>query len=134
MLESIAQAYQGPTNYLDLLPVELIQKIFEYLGHDLIAHVTFSKLRPNIHECCYKGLGRKFWEPKLRASGLSYSDEDVEMHIHEFDDEDWEQLAADHVEHAETCTYSRCGLAVLRENSKCSLFVNVAQQYLIQTT
>lgn len=105
-------------NYLERLPLELITMIFDNLGHDLVAHVTFSELRPDIYDFCYKGRGRKFWKPILRASGLStlehskHDTESTELTSHE-----WEKLARECVKHAEVCTHPECGF-VLRENGE----------------
>lgn len=106
-----------PVNYLELLPLELIYTIFEDLGHDLVAHVTFSKLRPDIYEFCYEGRGRDFWKPVLRASGLSTLE--LSEHDHEsLTSHEWEDLARECVAHAESCKHPRCGMARLRENGK----------------
>ncbi|KAI0765988.1 hypothetical protein BC629DRAFT_1442761 [Irpex lacteus] len=47
---------------LEVLPLELISMIFKNLGNDLVAHVTFSTLQPDIYDFCYKGLDRNFGE------------------------------------------------------------------------
>lgn len=110
------------TSYLELLPLELISIIFENIGHDLVAHVTFSKLRPDIYEFCYKNRGRGFWEPILRASGLStleLSEHDLETDASLSSRGQWEKLAGECVAHAETCKHPRCGMPRLRENGKC---------------
>ncbi|KAI0766009.1 hypothetical protein BC629DRAFT_902481 [Irpex lacteus] len=104
-------------SYLDRLPLEIISMISDALGDDLVAHVTFSTLRPDISGFCYSDKGRDFWQPKLRASGLSLPDDEDE----EFDRDDddwWECLAFKCVEHAETCQHSKCGMARLRENER----------------
>lgn len=105
-------------SYLDRLPLEIISMISNALGNDLVGHVTFSTLRPDISRFCYSDKGRDFWQPKLRASGLSLPDDEDE----EFDRDDddwWECLAFKCVEHAETCQHSKCGMARLRENGEC---------------
>lgn len=110
-------------NYLELLPLELISMISNNLGHDLVAHVTFSTLRPDIYEFCYKDKSREFWRHILRASGLST----LERSQH--DDEslvspgDWEKLARECVAHAEVCKHPKCGMARLRENGKYGITV-----------
>ncbi len=113
-------------NYLERLPLELITLIFDNLGHDLVAHVTFSELRPDIYDFCYKGRGRKFWKPILRASGLStlehskHDTESTELTSHE-----WEKLARECVKHAEVCTHPECGFVLLRENGENLCFWDV---------
>ena len=108
-----------PTSYLDRLPLELVKFIFDNIGDDLIAHFTFSKLRPDIWDYCYRGRGQEFWEPILRASGLGVirvSDDEPELPkgIPRL----WEKLAIDCAEHALECQYPKCGMARLRENGE----------------
>ena len=88
-----------PTSYLDRLPLELFKFIFDNIGDDLIAHFTFSKLRPDIWDYCYRGRGQEFWEPILRASGLGVIRVDDEPEFHYDEDSEiarlWEELAID---------------------------------------
>lgn len=104
-------------SYLDRLPLEIIAMISDALGNDLVAHVTFSQLSPDIDEFCYWGKGRDFWQPKLHASGISLPDYEEDEWNREIDDW-WPSLAVECVEHAETCQHSKCGMARLRENGE----------------
>lgn len=93
----------------------MLNLIFVGLEHDLIAHVTFSKLKPYIYDRLYKGRGCEFWRPILRASGLSTpNDGEVDLIFpHE-----WEALATEVVEHADKCHHPECGMKRLAENGE----------------
>ncbi len=124
----MVQRSRMSTSYIDLLPLELISIIFDNIGHDLVSHVTFSTLRPDIYEFCYKDRGREFWQPILRASGLSTLERS--KHAAEARDltsrAEWEELARECVAHAETCRHPKCGMARLRENGTCGSTVSMA--------
>ncbi|KAI0766010.1 hypothetical protein BC629DRAFT_1539558 [Irpex lacteus] len=100
-------------SYIDLLSSEMLNLIFVGLEHDLIAHVTFSKLRPYIYDRLYKGRGCELWRPILRASGLSTpNDGEIDLIFpHE-----WEALATEVVEHADKCHHPECSMNRLAEN------------------
>ncbi len=107
---------------LDVLPLELISIIFKNLDNDLVAHVTFSTLRPDIYDFCYKGLAPEFWKNILRASGISTPTQST------LDPEEWssstegpnkyEELARRCVAHAEDCSHPKCGMARIRSNGE----------------
>lgn len=103
---------RSPTDLLDTLPLELISLIFDNIGHDLVAHVAFSKLRPYIYDCCYRNRGRAFWQPVLRASGIGRLHKDDNLD----EDDAWERLAFECVEHAVVCSHHECGMTLLRKN------------------
>lgn len=105
---------RNPANLLDTLPLELISLIFDNIGYDLVAHVTFSKLRPYIYDCCYRNRGPTFWQPVLRASGIGRLEDKDEL----AEDDAWERLAFECVEHATTCLHPECGMVLLRSNGK----------------
>lgn len=102
-------------SYIDLLTPEMLNLIFVSLEHDLVVHVTFSKLRPYIHERLYKGRGCESWRPILRASGLSTpNDGEIDLIFpHE-----WEALATEIVEHADKYHHPECGMKRLAENGE----------------
>lgn len=102
-------------SYIDLLPLNIVTLISENLENDLIAHVTFGKLRPHIWAHCYEDATIDFWEPVLRASGLGA------MPDEEIDGEAWGKLAVHCVEHAEHCWVSGCGIEQLRSNGELAL-------------
>ncbi len=112
---------------LEVLPLELISMIFKNLGNDLVAHVTFSTLRSDIYDFCYKGLGPEFWRRILRASGISTLSrsvsgiEDCSLDIEDASSEGpdkWETLARECVQHAEICSHPNCGMARIRANGE----------------
>ena len=100
-----------PARYIDRLPTELYPIVIDHIGPDLISHVYFSRLNPRIASC-YVGLGRAFWEPVLRESGLgSLAVESTAML-----DEDWETVAVQCAEHVVSCQHPACGMGRLRAN------------------
>ncbi|KAI0692488.1 hypothetical protein BC835DRAFT_1356900 [Cytidiella melzeri] len=101
------------TSYVDLLPTELYPMIIEHIGFDLISHVYFSQLNARI-EACYRCLGRAFWEPVCRASGLACQPAEHAS----LTNEDWADLAFECAGHALSCQHPACGMGRLRENER----------------
>lgn len=97
----------------DLLPLEILSMIADLLrGSDLVGHVVLSEFRKDFRDYYYEGRGRDFWEPLLRANGLSTTAEE------NLEDKDWAELAVTCVKHVEVCQHPQCGMARLRENSE----------------